>query len=233
MRRVAASAAAVLIVVLAPVISGVLGAAPAQAGGYLPSDETRVQNLLNATRTVKGLAKLARNDKLVGMARRQADRMAAKGSIYHNPSLGAEMTSSGLSWQKAGENVGMGPNVDLIEQAFLDSPHHYENIVDAKYDTVGIGVVDGADGRRYVVQVFADLSATPAPTAPKPAAPAPTTTAEPQAQTAAQVAPVSETPTPTTEPSATPDIEKAAPKPPSALPNVVIGGVVEPLDLGL
>ena len=229
MRRIAASAAAAFIVILG--FGVVLGVAPARAGGYVPSDETRVQNLLSGTRTSKGLAPLKRNDKLVGMARRQADRMAAKGSIYHNPSLGAEMTSSGLDWQKAGENVGMGPDVDIIEQAFLDSPHHYENIVDPAYDTIGIGVVDGADGRRYVVQVFADLrtAAAPAPQAPKPAAP--TTTAEPQRQTAAQVAPVSQTPTPTTQPSAEP-VAKAAPKPPTAVPNVVIGGVVEPLDLG-
>jgi hypothetical protein len=234
MRRVAASAAAVVIAVLG--LGAVLGVAPAHAGGYVPSDETRVQNLLNATRTSKGLAALKRNDDLVGTARRQADRMAAKGSIFHNPSLGAEMTSTGVNWQKAGENVGMGPDVDLIEQAFLDSPHHYENIVDPSYDTIGIGVVDGADGRRYVVQVFADLrTAAAAPVAPKPAAAA-QTTAEPQRQTAAQVAPVSQTPAPpaaSTQPSAAPAATKTAPKPPSADPNVVIGGVVEPLDLAL
>jgi hypothetical protein len=229
--RVAASAVAGAIVILGLV--AVLGAAPARAGGYVSTDETRVQNLLNATRTSKGLSQLKRNDSLVSIARRQADRMAAKGSIYHNPALGAEMTSTGLNWQKAGENVGMGPNVNLIEQAFLDSPHHYENIVDSKYDTIGIGVVDGADGRRYVVQVFADLNApaAAAASAPKPAAPA-TVTAEPQRQTAAaQVAPLSQTPTPAERPVAAP--VRTAPKPPSAVPNVVIGGVVEPLDLGL
>ena len=226
MRRVAASAVAGAIVILGLV--GVLGAAPARAGGYVPSDETRVQNLLNATRSSKGLGQLKRNDSLVGMARRQADRMAAKGSIFHNTSLGAEITSTGLNWQKAGENVGMGPNVSLIEQAFLDSPHHYENIVDAKYDTIGIGVVDGADGRRYVVQVFADLKTATAPAvnAAVPAAPAPAA-AEPQRRTA----PVAPAPTPSAQPSAAP--VQSAPNPPSAVPNVVIGGVVEPLDLGL
>jgi hypothetical protein len=231
MRRVAARAAAVLIVILG--LGAVLGGCPARAGGYVPSDETRVQHLLNATRTGRGLAALQRNDKLVGMARRQADRMAAKGSIYHNPDLGAEMTSSGLDWQKAGENVGVGPDADIVEQAFLDSPHHYENIVDRKYDSVGIGVVDGADGRRYVVQVFADLRSAdaPAPPAPRPT----TTTAEPQRRPAAHIAPVSRTPTPevpTTAPAAAP-VTKAGPPARSADPIVIIGGVVRPLDLGL
>ena len=156
MRRVAASAAAVVIAVLG--LGAVLGVAPAHAGDYVPSDETHVRNLVNATRAGKGLGQLASNNELIGMARRQADRMAAKGNIFHNLQLGDEMTSSGLNWLKAGENVGMGPDVDIIEDAFLASPHHYENIVDPKYDTVGIGVVDGADGRRYVVQVYADFA---------------------------------------------------------------------------
>jgi hypothetical protein len=227
MRRVAASAVAVFIVIVG--FGAVLGVAPANAGGYVPSDETHVRNLLNATRSSKGLGQLASNSDLVGMARRQADRMAAKGNIFHNLTLGDEITASGLDWLKAGENVGMGPDVDIIEDAFLASPHHYENIVDPKYDTVGIGVVDGADGRRYVVQVFADLAAggQPKAPAPEPAAPAPTTEAKPQ--TAAQVAPVSQTPTPTAEP--TPEPVVSAPQPPTADPNVVIGGVVEPLDL--
>jgi hypothetical protein len=230
MRRVAASAAAVLIVVLG--LGVVLGVAPARAGGYVSSDETKVRNMVNATRAGKGLGQLASNGELVGMARRQADRMTAKGNIFHNLKLGDEMTAAGLNWQKAGENVGMGPDVNLVEEAFLASPHHYENIVDPKYDTVGVGVVDGADGRRYVVQVFADMgSSAPVskPAAPKPVAPA--VTAEPQAQAAAHVAPVSETPTPNVEPSAAPAPQ--APRPPSADPNVVIGGVIEPLDLTL
>jgi hypothetical protein len=228
MRRVAARAAAVLIVVFG--FGAVLGVAPARAGGYVPSDETHVRNLVNATRSSKGLGQLASNAVLVGMARRQADRMAAKGNIFHNLKLSDEITVAGLNWLKAGENVGMGPNADIVEDAFLASPHHYENIVDPQYDTVGIGVVDGADGRRYVVQVFADMAASapaPKPDAAKPATPA--VTAEPQAQTAAQVAPVSQTPTPTVQPSVAPAPE--APRPSSADPNVVVGGVVEPLDL--
>ncbi len=231
MRRVAARAT-VLIVVVALVsgIGAVLGVAPARAGGYVPADEMRVRTLLNDTRSSKGLARLASDDQLIGMARRQAGKMAAKGSIFHNLKLGDEMTSSSLNWLKAGENVGLGPNVDLIEDAFLASPHHYENIVDPSYDTVGIGVVDGADGRRYVVQVFADMgAAAPAPKAaePKPAAQQSTTEAKPPA--AAGVAPVSQTPTLSAEPTATPMAN--APKPPSVVPNVIIGGVVEPLDL--
>lgn len=232
MRRVAASAAAVLLAILS--VGVALGARPASAGGYVPSDETRVQSLVNATRTSKGLGALKRNDEMVGMARRQAGKMAAKGNIFHNQALGAEMTSSGLEWQKAGENVGMGPDVEMVEDAFLASPHHYDNIVDPKYDTIGIGVVDGADGRRYVVQVFADLRApaVPAPTAsvPQPVAAAPSTTAEPQAQTQATASPAGP-PSASTPPLAS--ARAAAAEAPSPVPNVVIGGVVEPLDLSV
>jgi cysteine-rich secretory family protein len=221
MRRVLTTAAAVLALFFVP--------QAVHAQSYVPGDETKVQTLLNATRGAKGLATLARNDQLVAMARGQATRMADRGSIFHNPNLGGEITERGLDWQKVGENVGMGPNVDLIEQAFLDSPHHYENIVDPQYDSVGIGVVNGDDGKRYVVQVFADLKA-PAAAAPKPAAPASAPASAPVTtqQTGVSVAPEHETPAPAT-PKASPP---PAPAPPSADPNAVIGHAVTPLDLG-
>lgn len=213
--------------VVAVVLAGSLAflASPAQAGGFIAADEGHVQEMVNATRRGKGLPTLVQSDGLVQMARGQSVRQAEKGNIFHNPDLGGEITKRGLSWQKVGENVGMGPNVDLIEEAFLNSPHHYENIVDPKFDAIGVGVVDGADGRRYVTQVFADLAAA-APPAARP--PVPTRTPTPAA-TSAPAAP-STAPAATSAPS--PAVQPAKPAPtPSAEPNVVVGGVIEPLDL--
>jgi hypothetical protein len=193
---------------------------PAQAQSYVPADETKVHNLTNATRASKGLQPLARNDQLVEMARGQADRMEAKGTIFHNPDLGGEITRRGLDWRRVGENVGMGPDVDLIYEALLDSPKHYENIVRPDYNTLGLGVVAGDDGKRYLVQVFANLvTSAPAPAAVKPVtvsapakpAPAPVVAAAPRTQ-----APVA-----------------TAPKlpEPSADPNALTGGYVAPLEV--
>lgn len=207
---------------------GPLLVSTAHAGGFVASDEAKVQSMVNATRQSKGLGALVRNDQLVQMAREQTVRQAEKGSIFHNADLSGEITRRGLDWQKVGENVGMGPNVDLIEDAFLASPHHYENIVDPKFNAVGIGVVDGADGRRYVTQVFAAIASV-APKAAAPAAP----TIETATVKAAQ--PVTVQPRATATPSS-PPAASAQPRPtdvptPAVDPNVVVGGVVEPVDL--
>jgi uncharacterized protein YkwD len=221
MRRVLTAAAAVFVALA-------IASPVARAGGFVPTDETKVQNLVNATRSAKGLGKLARNDHLVEMAREQAVRMADRGNIYHNPNLGPDIEASGLDWKKVGENVGMGPNVDLIEDAFLASPHHYENIVDPTYNAVGIGVVDGADGKRYVVQVFANVAAA----APKPAPAAPVAQPAVQQQAPQSAAPASAAPAAPAAPAEVKPASKTpAPERPSADPNAVIGGVVTPLDL--
>jgi len=211
---------AALIVV---VVASVFAIPAAHADTIVPGDESHVLSMVNATRANLGRGHLSPHDYLRGMAERQAQRMADRGDIYHNPNLGGEITSSGLDWRKVGENVGMGPNVDLIEDAFLKSPHHYENIIDPSYNIAGIGAIKGDDGRMYVVQVFANIIYKTA--APKPAAPSVAPAAAPAARAPA-VAPAAKAPAPVA----------AAPKPRpvaryTADPNAVTGGVVVPLAL--
>jgi uncharacterized protein YkwD len=228
--RIATRAAATTLGLALAVALAVAGALPAQGQGYVSSDETKVHNMVNSTRTKKGLAPLARRDELVKMARDQADRMEAKGDIFHNVDLGGTITRLGLGWLRVGENVGMGPDVDLIYGALLKSPKHYENIVRPDYNTMGIGVVDGDDGLRYVVQVFANVTgaavaaapkkaATPPPAAPKapPAPPAPAYTAPAHVRAA---------------PTAPPAAPKPTAKPKAVDPNALTGGYVSQTDLG-
>jgi uncharacterized protein YkwD len=136
--------------------------------------EAAFTSALNGERAAAGLPGLAVASDLVAVARRQAARMADSGSLYHNPSLGSEVGG----WQKVGENVGRGPGVDVVHQAFMDSPGHRQNILDAAWTEVGVGV-EVRDGRIWVAEVFRQPAAAPAP-APEPEptpAPAPTTAA--------------------------------------------------------
>ena len=65
--------------------------------------------------------------------------MASKGTIFHTTNLAGVF--SGLSWTLGGENVGMGPSMDALQQAFMASLHHRENILDRRFHRFGIGVV--------------------------------------------------------------------------------------------
>src|SRR5437868_10424614 len=176
---------------LAPALSPVL-ASPAYAAPG--SEEAQFLALTNHPRVNHGLNALATSGTLVSIARRWSSNMAAAGGISHNMNLPNEVS---LAWEKLGENVGTGSTVDSIQNAFINSPHHYENLVDPVYNYVGIGVVDSG-GRIYVTVDFMQLGGAPA-TAPAPA-PAPRvsrprTTAAPRPAPVPQPVPVTVPPT--------------------------------------
>ena len=127
------------------------------------------------------------DDNLVAKARAWSAGMADAGRIWHS-TLSDGVTAD---WKKLGENVGMGGSVDGLHTAFVNSPHHYENLVDPAFEYVGIGVVRNG-GTIYVSEVFMQLmpaKAAPAPTTPTTAPRPTTTTAPPVAPPAAEAAP--------------------------------------------
>jgi hypothetical protein len=134
------------------------------------SDEARFLSLTNSLRSSKGLAPLAIDGTLVSVARSWSGKMAAAGTISHNPSLASQLPSG---WQKGGENVGKGGNVDALQQAFVNSPPHYQNLVDPAFNYVGIGVVYGSGNMIYVTVDFMQRGSAPAASRP-PAPRAPT-----------------------------------------------------------
>lgn len=132
---------------------------------------------LNGLRASKGLPALALNGELSSVAQTHSQQMAAQGTIFHNSSLKTQVSN----WQTLGENVGMGPSVSAIDNAFDNSPGHYANEVNTSYTQVGIGSVTNANGQIFVTLDFRRPmnASTPAPPAPKktttPKAPATTT----------------------------------------------------------
>ena len=184
MRRLAALLAAAVLALLA------FTASPARASDS--SDESRFVELTNASRQAAGLGSLDVAGDLVAVAEGQAQRMASSNTLYHNPNLATEVQD----WQHVGENVGRQGTVDQIHEAFMNSPHHRDNIL-GDYSQIGVGVAHSADGTLYVAEVFrlpAGASA-PAPVADDPAP-------EPQADAA---------PAPAPEP---PTTDAPAPEPP-------------------
>jgi uncharacterized protein YkwD len=93
---------------------------------------------LNLRRGKLHLKSLAIDPHWVAVARMWSAKMAATSQLAHNPDL---VTSALPGWQKLGENVGVGGSVAALHEAFLHSPHHYENIVDPAFNEMGVGVV--------------------------------------------------------------------------------------------
>lgn len=119
------------------------------------SDEQSFLNKINAERTSRGLNPLTVDSALRAHARGQTQFMIDGGcspkSICHSSNLGSATTG----WSALGENVGRGGTVDSLHAAFMDSKGHRDNILDPRWNYVGIGAkFNDADGRLYVTVVF-------------------------------------------------------------------------------
>jgi uncharacterized protein YkwD len=113
------------------------------------SVESSYLSILNQERTSHGLAPLQANAELTAVANSWATRMASSGVLRHNPAL----TSEVHNWQALGENVGCGPDVRDLTDAFWASSEHRDNILDPDYTEVGIGATI-ADHRIYIAVEF-------------------------------------------------------------------------------
>ncbi|HUS62116.1 MAG TPA: CAP domain-containing protein [Acidimicrobiales bacterium] len=143
-------------------------------------------NRISALRARKGLRPLVVDAELTAIGRRWALSMSKNG-LKHNANFQNEVTQD---WELLGENVGTGPDVATIMQAFIDSPTHYKNLVEPRFQEIGVGVVISADGRVWTAHQFMELRThtTPAPTkatAPKPATRPPPTATRPTTSTTA------------------------------------------------
>lgn len=173
--------AAVLALAVATTLFVAVPAAPAGA-----NDVPSWLGTLNSYRQSRGLAPFVLDPELSGLAQQQAQAMANRGQLFHTPNLAAGVSSN---WTKLGENVGMGGDLPIIWDAFLNSPPHLNNIVDGGYTHVGIGVVI-VGNTQWVTHRFMGVSSAPPAATPEP---------EP-----VYVPPVTAAPRPTTPPTTRP-----------------------------
>lgn len=121
-----------------------LSVAPVQAG---PAGT--FLSKINAERSARGLAPLEVYWDLEDDARAHSQRMMNQDNLHHNPNLGGVTTG----WQALAENVGVGPSVDSLHQAFMDSSGHRQNIL-GNFNYVGVGVVSESETKMWVTVVF-------------------------------------------------------------------------------
>lgn len=187
--RVARRRAATLVVVAALALSTALApTAMATTGGPMvaqgvtsagspsPDVEAQFVSRINGLRASKGLSQLAVHSQLLSVARNWTEKMVQAGRISHNPNLSSEVSGD---WTKLGENVGVGPTVDDLMQAFINSPAHYRNLVDPEWNYVAVGVTRAADGQLYTTHNFMVMGSSPPPAPPTTQPPAPTPTTRP------------------------------------------------------
>jgi hypothetical protein len=142
------------------------------------ADEAQFVAMVNQTRASVGAPPLSVDGQLTALARQHAQVMADAGTIFHANPISAGVTAP---WIKLGENVGTGPSVPPIMTAFINSPKHYQNIIDPSFTSIGVGVV-WVGNQLFTTHRFMQTSGgggapppppTPAPPAPPPPPPPP------------------------------------------------------------
>jgi uncharacterized protein YkwD len=142
----------------------------------------------NSARAHAGLAPLALNAQLTAVAQAWANHLAAANVLSHNGSLRAQVSN----WSVLGENVGMAGDIPSVQAAFMASPAHRDNILNAKYTQMGVASASSTYPScgctvTWVVVDFRRPTSAEAVAAPaKPAAPVTTPAKKPAATTPAK-----------------------------------------------
>jgi uncharacterized protein YkwD len=115
---------------------------------------------VNATRAERGLPPLTPDEGLSQFALQVATQMAERHYFGHTDPNGVtfqdRLRRSGLAYRYAAENMAFDEDEAHANQAFLQSPDHYANIVDTHPHKLGIAVVAAGDGEVFYVEEFAD-----------------------------------------------------------------------------
>ncbi len=109
---------------------------------------TEIVEGTNKERAKLGLAPLTLNENLSKAAGAKAANMYAENYWAHFSPTGRDpwgfILSAGYKFSYAGENLARNfYQSDEVVKAWMNSPTHRENIVNAKYSDIGIAVVDG------------------------------------------------------------------------------------------
>jgi uncharacterized protein YkwD len=136
-------------------------AATAMADSAPPASQGPAKQLFimgNQARAAQGVRPLEWDAALAQAALAHCERMAATGSISHQYAGEADVDvragQAGARFSLIEENVAVGGSAGVVHQAWMNSPHHRENLLSAQVDRVGLAVVS----RGGMVYAVADFS---------------------------------------------------------------------------
>jgi uncharacterized protein YkwD len=105
--------------------------------------ENEIADRVNSERGMRGMRPLKVTLSLMHSARSWSGRQASERRMYHS------------NWPGMGENVAYGQKDPAdVMRAWMNSPGHRANILNAKYTEIGVGVVMSSNGQAYFTQQF-------------------------------------------------------------------------------
>lgn len=148
-------------------------------------------DLTNQTRTQNGLSPLANNQQLHSAALLKGEDMSERNYFSHFAPDGTTpwhwFAKAGYTFLFAGENLAINfRSSDEVTRAWMASPKHRENILDPRYEDIGIATIPAVSNDKkvlFVVQLFGkpEKHATSQPPVTTPDSLSPSSTFQPAA----------------------------------------------------
>lgn len=117
-------------------------------------DAQAIINIINNERYQRGIPLVPENVDLAAEADRWAQEMRNTCTLKHRSNLATGLPAG---WTMVAENVGVGGDYWAVHNAFMNSPSHRANILNANYTHVGVGAVWGncwGQTQMWVVYIF-------------------------------------------------------------------------------
>lgn len=138
---------------------------PADALGSLRAEALA---LVNRDREAAGRLPLAADPRLDAAAQVHAADMLERSYLAHVSPEGRTpmdrfVAAGGSSSRAVAENIATcrscpppdGAQLQRLQEGWMNSPDHRQNLLGAGFDSFGFGLAEGPDGRLYAVQIFA------------------------------------------------------------------------------
>jgi uncharacterized protein YkwD len=138
---------ALVFLLAAVLVSSGIAITPAHAAGL----RAQMVPLINDDRADRDRPALKLDLDLSRYARKHSQDMADAGVLFHTSDLAAKL--KGKHWSIGGENVGMAPNLQALEDMFMASAPHRRNILNREFDHFAVGVVESG-GNVWVTVIF-------------------------------------------------------------------------------
>jgi uncharacterized protein YkwD len=129
-----------------------------ETGGIRDLDRVRAEMLarVNEARRKAGAKPLRSDSRLDRAAQRHAEDMLARGYFAHespeDKTVRQRSKEAGYDWRTIGENIAEGQfTVDEVMTTWLNSPGHRRNILDPRFEELGVGLALGRPNGRYRV----------------------------------------------------------------------------------
>lgn len=110
-------------------------------------------NLTNDDRREHDRRALGFETRVSRYAKEHSEAMARKGYIFHSTEAQLRRALGDVDWSIGGENVGVGGSLESLEDAFMASKLHRENILRKSFDHMAVGIVR-EDGALWITVIF-------------------------------------------------------------------------------